>query len=88
MVEQKKNGYYSLVKKGTFFTRQSTPKVYDLNASFYLFKRIFFNLGHKTTISNKSLIYTMPHICFDIDNQADFDYMEYLLKNNKLNFKL
>ncbi|MAU63824.1 MAG: cytidyltransferase [Flavobacteriaceae bacterium] len=88
MVEKKSNGYYGLVKDGAFLTRQSTPKVYDLNASFYFFKRNFFNVGHKTTISNKSLIYTMPHICFDIDNQADFDYMEYLLKNNKLNFKL
>jgi len=88
MVEKKSNGYYGLVKDGIFLTRQSTPKVYDLNASFYFFKRNFFNEGNKTTISKKSLIYTMPHICFDIDNQADFDYMEYLLKNNKLNFKL
>ena len=37
MVEQKENGYFSLVKQpdGNLFTRQSAPKVYDLNASFY-----------------------------------------------------
>ena len=88
MVEKKTNGYYGLVKDGIFLTRQSTPKVYDLNASFYFFRRNFFKTSFKTTISNKSLIYKIPHICFDIDNHADFDYMEYLLKHNKLDFKL
>ena len=29
MVEQQSNGYYGLIKKGAFLTRQSSPKVYD-----------------------------------------------------------
>ena len=38
MVEQKENGYYQLVAKlGNVMTRQSAPKVYDLNASFYFY---------------------------------------------------
>jgi hypothetical protein len=28
----------------------------------------------------------MDHICFDLDHPIDFDFMEYLLENNKLDF--
>ena len=75
------------MKKGDFKTRQSSPQVYDLNASFYFYKRSFFN-NNKLVINSKSLIYEVPHICFDIDNELDFNVMEYLIKNNKLNFNL
>ena len=88
MVEKKKNGYYGLVKKGIFYSRQSTPKVFDLNASFYFFKRSFFNKKNKPMINSRTLIYETPHICFDIDNQLDFDFMQYLIKNEKLDFNL
>jgi CMP-N,N'-diacetyllegionaminic acid synthase len=87
MVEQQKNGYYGLIKMGTFLTRQSSPEVYDLNASFYFFKREFFEEGC-STINDRSMIYNMPHICFDLDHPIDFDFMEYLLTNNKLGFDL
>ena len=87
MVEQQKNGYYGLIKKGVFLTRQSSPEVYDLNASFYFFKREFFEEGC-STINDRSMIYIMPHICFDLDHPIDFDFMEYLLTNNKLGFDL
>ena len=87
LVEQQQNGYYGLVKKGRFLTRQSSPKVYDLNASFYIFKREFFEEGC-SIINDRSMIYIMPHICFDLDELIDFDFMEYLLINNKLGFDL
>ena len=87
MVEQQKNGYYGLIKEGIFLTRQSSPKVYDLNASFYFFKRKFFE-GDYSIINDRSMIYIMPHICFDLDHPIDFDFMEYLLINNKLGFDL
>ena len=88
MVEQQENGFYGLIKKGTFKSRQEAPKVYDLNASFYFYSRKFFDLGEKSAITNQSLIYVMPHICFDLDHPIDFDFMEYLLVNNKLEFDL
>ena len=88
MVEKQKNGYYGLIKSGKFLTRQSAPIVYDLNASFYFFKKSFFNKINITTINKYSLIYLMPHICFDLDHQIDFDFMEYLIINNKLDFNL
>ena len=91
MVEEKEDGFYSLVKinsDGSIMTRQSAPKVFDLNASFYWYRRIFFDSNYKTAITNKSIIYTMPHLCFDLDHQVDFEFMEFLLKQNKLDFKL
>ena len=48
----------------------------------------FFDMNFKTTITDKSLIYVMDHICFDLDHPIDFLFMEYLLKNNKLDFEL
>ena len=86
MVEQQPNGYFSLVKKGNFLTRQSAPIVYELNASFYIFRRSFFDNKHESTISEKSLIYDMPHICFDLDHKVDFDFMEFLISTNNLDF--
>ena len=87
MVERQKNSYYGLIKKGTFLTRQSSPEVYDLNASFYFFKREFFE-GDYPTINDRSMIYIMSHICFDLDHPIDFDFMEFLFINNKLGFDL
>lgn len=87
MVEQDESGYYRLCKEGNFLTRQSSPKVYDLNASFYIFKKKFFDLGKKT-INDKTLIYKMDHICFDLDHPLDFEFMQYLMQNDKLDFEL
>jgi CMP-N-acetylneuraminic acid synthetase len=91
MVEEKGDGFYSLVKPniiGSVMTRQSAPKVFDMNASFYWYRRSFFELGVKTAITEKSMIYEMNHICFDLDHPVDFLFMEYLLQNEKLDFKL
>jgi CMP-N,N'-diacetyllegionaminic acid synthase len=89
MVEKKENGYYQLVMKlGNVLTRQSAPKVYDLNASFYFFRSAFFTSESKTVFTDTSLIYIMPHICFDLDHVIDFDFLEYLLVNQKLDFQI
>jgi CMP-N-acetylneuraminic acid synthetase len=88
MVEQQPNGYFGLIKKGEFVTRQSAPNVYDLNASFYFYRRVFFESRNTKTITERSLIYVMPHLCFDLDHLIDFEFMDYLMTNNKLNFQL
>lgn len=88
MVERKDNGYYHLVKEGSFLSRQVAPAVYDMNASFYFFKRSFFTSGQKTSTTKKSLIYVMPHVCFDLDHIIDFEFMEFLISTNKLGFNL
>lgn len=90
IVEQKENGYFSQVKKfkGELFTRQSAPKVYDMNASFYIYRREFFDLSYKSAITDRSLIYKVPHICFDLDHPIDFEIISYLIENDKLDFTL
>jgi len=89
MVEEKENGYFSTIKSlGNVLSRQKAPIVYDMNASFYIYKRKYFDLDIKSAISEKSLIYKMNHICFDLDEPLDFIFMEYLLKNNLLDFEL
>jgi len=88
MVEQYENGYFGLVKQGTFVTRQAAPKVYDMNASFYFYRRAFFDSAFTTAITDKSLIYEMPHTCFDLDEPMDFEFMDFLLSQNKLDFKI
>lgn len=86
MVEENQSGFYELCKKGEFLTRQSAPRVFDMNASFYIFKNKFFAENYKTVITDKSLIYEVPHLCFDLDHQIDFEFMSFLLENDKLNF--
>lgn len=89
MVEQKENGYFYKIKSlGDVLSRQAAPKVYDLNASFYIYRRNFFESGNKGAITDRSLIYIVPHICFDLDHQIDFEIISFLMENNKLDFKL
>jgi CMP-N,N'-diacetyllegionaminic acid synthase len=87
MVEQQHNGYYGLIKKGDSLTRQSAPKVYDLNASFYFYRRSFFD-SEIPVVNQFSMIYVMPHLCFDLDHEVDFKFMEFLIENNQLGFDL
>lgn len=89
MVEQKESGYFDLVKDGSAFTsRQSAPRVYDMNASYYIYRRAFFEQGLRDPNTPLSLVYVMPHRCFDLDEPVDFDFMEYLMENGKLGFEL
>ncbi len=88
MVEQNKDGFYTLSKQGNFNTRQESPEVYELNASFYFYRRSFYDQAELKTISSKSIIYLIPHICFDIDHPIDYEFLSYLMVNNKLDFNL
>lgn len=90
MVESRNDGYIQLVKSGTknILSRQAAPDVYDMNASFYIFRKSFFQDGHVSSITNRSLAYVMSHTCFDLDHPMDFTIMELLLKNDKLDFDL
>lgn len=88
MVEKGGNGYYQLSKKlsNNILSRQSAPEVYDLNASFYFYRRRFFEMAFQSTITDKSLIYEVPHICFDLDHMIDFEFLSFLIENHKIGF--
>lgn len=89
MVEEKEDGFYGLSKPNSgFLTRQSAPKVYDMNASFYVYKKQFFKDNYTTAITPKSLIKLIEHQCFDLDEPIDFLFMEWLISNNRLDFDL
>jgi CMP-N,N'-diacetyllegionaminic acid synthase len=88
MVEENENGYFELSKKGEFLTRQSANPVFELNASFYFYKREFFELDDRTVVNSRSLIYEMNHVCFDLDHPIDFEFMSFLFENNKIDFQL
>lgn len=88
MVEQDADGYVKLVKDGVKIkSRQAAPKVYDMNASFYFFRKHFFSEGYETSVTDKSLAYVMNHLCFDLDEPNDFVIMDLMMRHNLLNFK-
>ena len=88
VVEMADDGYYKLVKtpEKPIKSRQTAPRVYDLNASFYIYRRKFFDMGFENAYTQRSLVYKVEHICFDLDELIDFLFMEYLMVNNKLDF--
>ncbi|NQX55252.1 acylneuraminate cytidylyltransferase family protein [Pedobacter panaciterrae] len=89
MVEKKDSGYYGLVKnEEVVLSRQTAPQVYDLNASFYFYKSEFFKKDYKTVFTEKTLIYLTPHLCFDLDHLIDFEFLDFLLSENKLEFQI
>ena len=82
--------YFSLVKKdkGNYNSRQSAPEVFSMNAAFYWYKRDFFDQNHISPVTERTGIFEIKHICFDIDTPLDFTFIEFLIKNNELDFKL
>lgn len=89
MVEEDEQGYAKVVKnQGAIKSRHAAPKVYDMNASFYLFRRSYFESSWSISTTDRSLAYVMPHICFDVDEPLDFEIMEFLITHDKLDFEL
>jgi CMP-N-acetylneuraminic acid synthetase len=90
MVEEDENGFFPLSKDaGTaYLSRQTSPKVYELNASFYFFRRAFFESGFETQITDRSLVYAVPHMCFELDEMIEFEFLDYLVTQGKLDFTL
>ncbi|OIO54312.1 cytidyltransferase [Candidatus Peregrinibacteria bacterium CG1_02_54_53] len=88
MVEKGEDGYVHVCKRSadTVLSRQRAPKVYDMNASFYFYRRAFFDADPQSAVTERSLIYEMSHPCFDLDTSEDFAFLEYLLVNHQLGF--
>lgn len=86
MVEGKPNGYYSVVLGGKYKTRQSAPKVYDMNASIYVYRREALDCDNPRAVTDRSLVYVMDHICFDLDEPMDYEYLSFLIANKKITF--
>lgn len=84
MVEEKPDGYYGVVLGGRYTTRQDAPKVYDMNASIYVYRRDALMREDPRAVTSRSLVYVMDHICFDLDEPADYDYLSYLIDTGRI----
>ena len=61
--------------------RQDAPQVYDMNASIYIWKRQAL-IKNNTLFTDKTSLYIMPEErSVDIDNDMDWSFVEYFLKN-------
>lgn len=89
MVEEQGDGFVRVVKKSEDIkSRQTAPPVYDMNASFYIFRKRFFEEGWRISTTDRSLAYVMRHICFDLDHPTDFIIMEIMMREGLLDFDL
>lgn len=85
MVEVGENHKVHLVKEGNHVTRQSAPKVFDMNASIYVWWTDTLRSNRKV-LMEKSEIYIMPkERSVDIDDYLDFKIAEMLLKEKIIN---
>ena len=80
-----KNKKVSLIKKldkkNYFNRRQSAPKVFDMNASIYIWKRSRLIRSDKL-FSRNTDIYIMPQSrSIDIDSYFDLNLIKYFFKN-------
>jgi CMP-N,N'-diacetyllegionaminic acid synthase len=83
-VEVGEDGIVGLSKKPVkpILRRQDAPKVYDMNASIYIWKREVI-LEEKTLFLEKTGLYVMPEErSIDIDTELDFKFVEFLMKGN------
>lgn len=92
VISSKKNPYFNMIEKKNdkfqlissnlkkYITRQSSPKVYDLNASIYFWSREY--LFNKNLINKNTKIYIMKNYCIDIDDKYDFLNVKNLIENN------
>ena len=93
--ESRKNPYFNMVEKNednslklvvkpkSFFVRtQDAPKVYELNASIYIWKRKAC-FTQKGPFCRKTYFYEMPYSrSIDIDSLSDFKMVEFFGKSN------
>lgn len=84
LIEVDKNGKISLSKKidNSIVRRQDAPKSYDMNASIYIWKRDIL-LNKKSLFLENTGLYIMPESrSIDIDNELDYKFVEFLMKEN------
>jgi len=92
ITKSKKNPYFNMIEiikdsprlvkklKKFFLARQLAPKVFELNASIYIWKRDFL-LSSNNIFNKKTGTYLMSeNRSIDIDNELDFQIVEFLMK--------
>jgi len=79
-VDNKGKVYLSKTLNDSVVRRQDAPKSYDMNASIYIWKRDII-LNSNTLFLEKTGLYVMPEErSIDIDNELDYKFVEFLMK--------
>lgn len=94
--ESRRNPYFNMVEThegharlckalpANVLSRQSAPRVYDLNASIYVYRRSFFDKEENYCIGKSTGIYVMPSCrSWDVDHEEDFHILEALMRYNR-----
>ena len=55
-----------------------------MNASIYVYRRKALDCENPRAVTPRSIIYVMDHICFDLDEPSDYDYLSYLIETGKI----
>lgn len=82
VVEEGNDRYVHVVKSiGTILSRQDAPKVYDMNASIYVYDREYLmDSATRSAISDRSLVWEMGEMSsVDVDTEMDFQFIEFLV---------
>ena len=84
MIEKRNDRYKVVIESDTPINRrQDAPEVYEMNASIYIWKRHCL-LEENRIINTDTDCYIMPEErSVDIDTEADFNYVEYLMAKSK-----
>lgn len=89
-----KNPYFNMVEKDPkhtfkickeslgYLRRQDAPVVYELSASFYIYKRAFFAANYKRVTDSNFSIQVQKNRSIDIDSFEDYQYVKYRLEQN------
>ena len=87
MIEKTKNKLKIVSNKKSFKSRQAAPKVYDMNASIYIWTRN--SLLKNKLFNSKTVYYEMPvSRSIDIDSIFDFKIVKFIYENKKIFRKL
>jgi CMP-N,N'-diacetyllegionaminic acid synthase len=91
----RKNPYFNMIEnidgqiqiskklEQALLRRQDAPKVFEMNASIYIWSRKAL-LDYDTLFTKKTSLYIMPEDrSIDIDTDFDWDFVEYLMKKKK-----
>ena len=81
LVEQDENGIVQLSKplKDAVTRRQDSPKCFDMNASIYVWRRDAL-LNNPSLFASNTRLFEMPRErSLDIDSQADFEMVEWMM---------
>ena len=83
MVYEDNNGNIKKVLDSEYTARQQAPKIYDMNASIYIYKRnSFFDIIQGSPFDGKTGIFQMEDYgILDIDSEKDFELMEVIFKH-------